>query len=786
MKDPILILSTEGKEKKIPLNKEKLFLGRDSECDLVLEGKDFSRKHVAIHYKHGLIYVENISTSGEIKVANKATEYAELRQDEEVVIGNYRLKWTPHDGKEEVKSSQEEPKQEEFNSFGEQNSVANEKVNTQSSNHLLSDQSLSEISLGSPTSASGDIMMNSEMEQALSQEKTVQVSNSSFGMFRIISGEIAGREIKLEHGKEWIVGRAKECHVSINNSKLSRHHFKINQISVGFRIKDLDSSYGIKVNGVGVKEAPLKSLDVITAGPVEIQFIIADKNIGEIPKLSPNVPALLNVPTPDIPQQSVHLEKTHVPAVINPQNINANFGFTPSSPEDSSLNQKIENSQTEAPRKPLPKERIDLLIKNFKKLNKNQKALFALALVCIFTIILSFFFSPKPQPTPQAAEVTKIEEQTTEGVDNAAESSEFSPEYMLKTPKEQAKIQELYIRAEEARARGEWQRAFDISTEIIKSVNNYKRTKDILSEAQSYLTDMQIATLTKTPDDPESANLSAQQKIEELLDSGETALNEKRWEDAQEIYTKALLLDPKNETATRGQYAAQMKNAEGLNKKLPIEEAKTQEESAASSSSEASTPTADIAAEILQAHFEEVNKGYQDAKQKIQEGSFRDAYPLLKELKAKIESLIGEEEASRSISSTNIISEEKRTLRSKIIESMDLVNEQYVLEYKTQLDDAQQAKANQKLVEARAIYDSIIRKDPLFDEPRVEREKLYRKMIADGQSTYREALISESLGNVSEALELYEKAKSFFEKVEKKEAQEYFVIVDKKMRVLKK
>jgi tetratricopeptide (TPR) repeat protein len=117
---------------------------------------------------------------------------------------------------------------------------------------------------------------------------------------------------------------------------------------------------------------------------------------------------------------------------------------------------------------------------------------------------------------------------------------------------------------------------------------------------------------------------------------------------------------------------------------------------------------------------------------------------------------------------------------------MDLVNEQYVLEYKTQLDDAQQAKANQKLVEARAIYDSIIRKDPLFDEPRVEREKLYRKMIADGQSTYREALISESLGNVSEALELYEKAKSFFEKVEKKEAQEYFVIVDKKMRVLKK
>ena len=785
MKDPVLILSLDGNEKKIPLNKEKIFIGRDSECDLVLEGKDFSRKHVAVHYKHGLIYVENISTSGEIKIANKATEYAELRQNEEVAIGNYILKWGPNDGQEDVKAPKEDSKQEDFNSFGDQNSVVDQKINTQSSNHLLSEQSISDIAHGSPTNPSGDLMINTEMAVALSQEKTVYASNSSFGMFRIISGEIAGREIKLEHGKEWIVGRAKECHVSINNSKLSRHHFKINQISTGFRIKDLDSSYGIKVNGVGVKDAPLKSLDVITAGPVEIQFIIADKNIGEIPELSPNVPALINAASPNISPQNVHLEKTQVPAVINPQNINANFGFNPSSSEEPVLDQRNEKSQTEAPRKPLPKERIDLLIKKFNGLNKNQKIIFVSAFSLVILLSLSLFISPKSPPKAQVAETPKPEEKTTELVDNAAESSEFSPEYMLKTHKEKAKIQELYVRAEEARARGEWQKAFDISTEIIKSVNNYKRTKDILSEAQSYLTDLQIATLTKTPDDPESAIANSQQKIDELLSSGESALKEKRWEDAQEIYTKALLLDPKNEIATRGQYAAQMKNSEGLTTKLAIEDAKTQE-AAASSSSDASTPPIDINAELQQANFEDVNKNFQDAKQKIQEGSFREAYPMLKELKAKIEVLIGEEEAARSLSSTNVISEEKRTLRSKIIESMDLVNEQFLLEYKTQLDDAQQAKANQKLVEARAIYDSIIKKDPLFEEPRVEREKLYRKMISDGQSTYREALISESLGNVSDALELYEKAKSFFEKVEKKEAQEYYVIVDKKMRVLKK
>ena len=782
MKDPVLILTLNDKEKKLPLNKEKIILGRGNECDFVLEGKDFSRKHVAIHYKHGLIYIENISTSGEIKIGNKATEYAELRQDEEVAIGEYILKWTINDVPEENKLPVE-AKQDDFNSFGEPQSAQNPNENSQSSNHLLSDQSFSDHAPSPPTTPSSDIMMNPEMEEALSQEKTVRVSNSSFGMFRIISGEVAGREIKLEHGKEWIVGRAKECHIAINNSKLSRHHFKINQIGSGFRIKDLDSSYGIKVNGVGVREAPLKSLDVITAGPVEIQFIIADKNIGDIPEMSPNLPAILNHQNQTA--QNPHLEKTHIPAVVNHQNINSSFSFTPPSQEDSFQSQKSEISQAEAPPKPLPKERIDLLIHKFNSLNKNQKILFVSAGILIIFLSLSMFMSPKPQPQAQIAEAPPKDTQPPEEVENAAENGDFSSEYMLKTPAEKAKIQELYVRAEEARARGEWQKAFDISTEIIKSVNNYKRTKDILSEAQSYLTDLQIATLSKTPDDAESANLNNQQKIDELLSSGEKALSEKRWEDAQEIYTKALLLDPKNETATRGQYAAQMKNAEDLNKKLPIEQAK-EEASAASSSSSSSESSVDIAAELMQANFEEINKGYQDAKQRIQEGSFREAYPTLKELKAKIEILIGEEESSRSLSSTNLISEEKRTLRSKIIESMDLVNEQYVLEYKTQLDDAQQAKANQKLVEARAIYDSIIRKDPLFEEPRVEREKLYRKMISDGQSTYREALILEGLGNISEALELYEKSKSFFEKIDKKDAQEYFSIVDKKMRILKK
>ena len=58
--------------------------------------------------------------------------------------------------------------------------------------------------------------------------------------------------------------------------------------------------------------------------------------------------------------------------------------------------------------------------------------------------------------------------------------------------------------------------------------------------------------------------------------------------------------------------------------------------------------------------------------------------------------------------------------------------------------------------------------------------------MAFGQTAYREGLVSESVGDLATALEYYEKSKSYFESIEKKDAEEYYSILDKKLRVLKK
>lgn len=789
MKERVLIIQKDANEEVIPLKKDKLIIGRDSACDVVWKEAEFSREHLAIHFKHDNVYIENISTGGSLKVNGKDTEYAELREGSEAVVGPYILKWLFRNVIEKLDESSRVIEQSGIKAFSDSPGQSNaQDENTQPSSSDLNLEMDLPVLESTLQSDSADIGMSPEVAAAIADDDTVTHMMNSIGLIRITAGEIVGREIKLEHGKEWIVGRARECHVSIDNPKMSRHHFKIVQIGSGFRAQDLDSSYGVKVNGVTVKDAPLKSYDTLSAGPVEIQFVIVDKNLKEMPEFSPKpvlgvgaastaLPALLrDDQSSNAPRgASIYGEKTNYPPAVSGA-APSNFQFSKPSMENSTSQGNFVSVEDKK-RKKLPKEQILVLVTKFKEQPTPRKVLLLLLPLLIVAAIFSSL-APEENTVPQAEIAETVDPSVTPEKgpeDNPAESASFTPEYQLKSPAEKAEIQNLYAQAENARDKGDWQKAHDVAKEIVNRVGKYKRTSEIIAEAQGYLTDLQIATLTRSDADAENAAAAAKQKVEELLQQGETALNEKRWDDAQEIYSKALLMDPKNEMATRGQYAAQAKDISALGKELSIER-----DIAEQKAPEASPPPP----EPDYGSMELISQEYQAAKQKIQEGSFREALPVLNQMKVQIERLIADEESSRSPASA--LAEDKRNMRSKIIESLDLINDQFVLEYKTQMDDAQQSIANQKYVEARAIYDTIIKREPLFDEPRIEREKLYKKMISDGQTAYREGLVSESVGDLSSALELYEKAKSYFENIKRREAEEYYSILDKKLRVLKK
>ncbi len=77
-----------------------------------------------------------------------------------------------------------------------------------------------------------------------------------------ISGQLSGKLCYLEN-KETIIGRAEECDISIDDSRISRHHIKISVVGDQAIIEDLGSTNGTFVNGERIKNRVLANGDQV-------------------------------------------------------------------------------------------------------------------------------------------------------------------------------------------------------------------------------------------------------------------------------------------------------------------------------------------------------------------------------------------------------------------------------------------------------------------------------------------------------------------------------------------
>lgn len=81
-----------------------------------------------------------------------------------------------------------------------------------------------------------------------------------------------------------LIGRHPECDIQIESRKISRRHCCVAQVSTYLVIRDLDSTNGIRVNGVRVVEGRLKPGDEVTIGNLRYQVSWESHPDLEIPK----------------------------------------------------------------------------------------------------------------------------------------------------------------------------------------------------------------------------------------------------------------------------------------------------------------------------------------------------------------------------------------------------------------------------------------------------------------------------------------------------------------------
>ena len=93
------------------------------------------------------------------------------------------------------------------------------------------------------------------------QAATLQVMNTA----------LQGREFALEGGNI-VIGRAPDCQIQIDQNSVSRAHVRIVQQGGRFLAQDLGSRNGMKINGIEMSEAELRSGDVLHVGEVQLRF----------------------------------------------------------------------------------------------------------------------------------------------------------------------------------------------------------------------------------------------------------------------------------------------------------------------------------------------------------------------------------------------------------------------------------------------------------------------------------------------------------------------------------
>jgi pSer/pThr/pTyr-binding forkhead associated (FHA) protein len=100
---------------------------------------------------------------------------------------------------------------------------------------------------------------------------------------KVLTGPEAGRRLNLEtHFTEWILGRSRDCELTIDDPNISREHAKIVRDWRGYTVFDLGSKNGVVVNEKRVEaEKILRDKDEIAFGSTKIVFVNPDAKLVE-------------------------------------------------------------------------------------------------------------------------------------------------------------------------------------------------------------------------------------------------------------------------------------------------------------------------------------------------------------------------------------------------------------------------------------------------------------------------------------------------------------------------
>jgi pSer/pThr/pTyr-binding forkhead associated (FHA) protein len=207
----LVISDDEGKTTVVPLVRDEVTIGRKEGNTIRLTERNVSRRHARLFRDDGAFFVEDLGSYNGVKVNGRRIEApVRLNDGDHILIGDYQL------------ALQEEAAE--------------------------------------------------EPEPSARPRATAPDEPAPPARLVMLTPPAPGAEFALS-GPRTRIGRAEDLEVWVNHRSISREHAEVVDDGERFRVVDLGSANGLRVNGEEVRERALEPGDVLELGQVRFRFV---------------------------------------------------------------------------------------------------------------------------------------------------------------------------------------------------------------------------------------------------------------------------------------------------------------------------------------------------------------------------------------------------------------------------------------------------------------------------------------------------------------------------------
>jgi ABC transport system ATP-binding/permease protein len=269
----LIIEDDEGRKTVVPFVREEITIGRQEGNTIRLTERNVSRRHARLLRQNGHVLVEDLGSYNGVRINGERIQGSSVVQDGDLIqIGDYDLAIQTEQATQPAVPS-------EMQSLGESSPGV-----TAEHAALAADGTEQDGAGTAPMKRriTTSVIRVDQIEQNRSR-KIMELDASEAPRLLVLGPELEGREFACIR-TELRIGRTEDNDIALEHRSLSRLHAKLVREDTGeWRVIDMQSANGLKVNGESYAQATLSSGDIIELGHVRLRFVGPGESTAELP-----------------------------------------------------------------------------------------------------------------------------------------------------------------------------------------------------------------------------------------------------------------------------------------------------------------------------------------------------------------------------------------------------------------------------------------------------------------------------------------------------------------------